>query len=653
MALQLETLKDCHSDEELRHALNTLPQSLPETYERIISSLKVNSSRRRILQVLAWIMFAKISPSLQVVAAVYSINTETGNLFPIKESFPSNARDILTWCAGLFVQAEGPSMGTSISIAHFSVKDYFVEVGKDYRFGRYDLSEEKALAFISDTCLYLLVSPGPDSLSWLSEQTTPKAETICDYAAIHCISHFKDSDAFREDEFLPRNIRQLFLSRDNSALRKWAIWYARSVSKLRVIERLPRIPSYFYAHKSVDGDFSGEDVLHRGIFCSPLHVATNFELIDVVKWLLEHNRDATDLSQMFTRTILGNGDETDSQREKDQLDANTRCPDPKHCCEDEIPLYYALMQGSLELFTILLGHGADPQVKCNAQSMQSRVTRVAEYRPYEFSDDFVAEPSTSTATVLQMATVLQRNDIVRVILDHAELISVDSSMPGAYPEDEDRDEVRNRLLMAAFATACTNADTDISKFVLTFGKPEVLLDHECIDTFLIMKARKGDSGVVKLLFALTEEYITPFNDDCYHSAFLEACQAPSSAVAEHLYSLRRLDLQRTETVYGFLRACRDSVFEHLILDMLTEGIDVNLEVPLKALKTPLQNACFGKNLDVVNLLLNLGADVIASSAGRGRFGAIQLYCGYHHDVETLTTLLQSITAPGTRIWGER
>lgn len=642
MALQVETLKGCKSDGELSGALKSLPQSLPDTYDRIISNLDSKNSHR-VLQVLAWVMFAKMSPSLEVVAAVYSIDTKADHLLPSKENFPKNTRDVLTWCAGLFVQAEGPFAGTSVSIAHFSVKDYFVEAGKKYRFGKYDLSEENALEFITDTCMYLLVSPLSVTLNWLLEQAAPNAETICDYAAIHCVPHLKDSDLFRAEGFLSRNIRQLFLSLNDAALKKWSVWYARSVSKLRARQRLPRIPNYFYVHRLAST--SGERSLtHTPIFCSPIHVATNFELVDVLRWLLERDRKAGGSLKWFTERMNVDDDATLLQKEI-ELDVNFRCLDPDHCCEKEIPLFYAYTQDNVALFRVLIKHGANPQVKCDAQSLQRN--------SYDFVDGFNGESSSSYTSVLQLAAAMGHKDIIRAILDNAGPESDDTCFPGAYPADHHhRNVVRNQLLLTAFATACANADIDTSEFIYSFGDPKFLLDHDTIDPFFIKKAGKGDIQVVKLLFSLTEKAKMSFDDNCFHKAFFEACRALSIDVAEYIYSLGRLDINRVETQSGFLRACRDSVFESLVREMLREGIDVDLELAQEVLSTPLQNACVGKNWEVVTHLLDLGADVIFASAGRGRYGVIQFFCGYYHNVRILSLLLQKVQ-PGVRSNDER
>ena len=65
--MQLDALKDCHDDEEIQEALGSIPPTLGETYERVVSRLsKKDLVRAR--KILAWLFFAKRPLALIEVA---------------------------------------------------------------------------------------------------------------------------------------------------------------------------------------------------------------------------------------------------------------------------------------------------------------------------------------------------------------------------------------------------------------------------------------------------------------------------------------------------------------------------------------------------------------------------------------------------------
>ena len=65
--MQLDALKDCHDDEEIQEALVSIPPTLGETYERVVSRLsKKDLIRAR--KILAWLLFAKRPLALIEVA---------------------------------------------------------------------------------------------------------------------------------------------------------------------------------------------------------------------------------------------------------------------------------------------------------------------------------------------------------------------------------------------------------------------------------------------------------------------------------------------------------------------------------------------------------------------------------------------------------
>ncbi|KIJ29761.1 hypothetical protein M422DRAFT_188004 [Sphaerobolus stellatus SS14] len=105
VALQLDELKDCYSQQNVREQLDELPNNLEETYQRIL--IKINKKSRGDAQkLLVWLSFAFYSFTLEELAEVVCISTNSE-----KAEF-SDARRIkpevvLSICGGLVTQSNG------------------------------------------------------------------------------------------------------------------------------------------------------------------------------------------------------------------------------------------------------------------------------------------------------------------------------------------------------------------------------------------------------------------------------------------------------------------------------------------------------------------------------------------------------------------
>ncbi|KIJ32711.1 hypothetical protein M422DRAFT_112480, partial [Sphaerobolus stellatus SS14] len=116
VALQLDELKDCYSQQNVREQLDELPNNLEETYQRIL--VKINKKSRGDAQkLLVWLSFAFYSFTLEELAEVVCISTNSE-----KAEF-SDARRIkpevvLSICGGLVTQSNAASFGTNAKLAH-------------------------------------------------------------------------------------------------------------------------------------------------------------------------------------------------------------------------------------------------------------------------------------------------------------------------------------------------------------------------------------------------------------------------------------------------------------------------------------------------------------------------------------------------------
>ncbi|KAF8489415.1 hypothetical protein JB92DRAFT_2836085 [Gautieria morchelliformis] len=134
---QLDALRNCFSPTELRKALKSLPRTLYETYDRILSAIH-EEHRRDALRMLQWLAFAVRPISLEEAVEVLATDpdAEDGPLFDPGRR-PWDPRNIVTICSSLVtivvtevkVHRDGDGMNqdreaSSLRLAHFSVREY-------------------------------------------------------------------------------------------------------------------------------------------------------------------------------------------------------------------------------------------------------------------------------------------------------------------------------------------------------------------------------------------------------------------------------------------------------------------------------------------------------------------------------------------------
>jgi hypothetical protein len=177
---QLGALKKCHSIRELRESLESLPDTLEETYARILSSID-SKHARTVYQILQWLAFSARPLRLTEVADVVGIDVAATPRFdPERKLFESS--DILTICSTLVTTSMLPVEDTMlpvegrfstqiltaeyITLSHFSVKEYLVSSSiKKGPASTFSISEIDSNRSIAEGCLaYILQFDVADSM---------------------------------------------------------------------------------------------------------------------------------------------------------------------------------------------------------------------------------------------------------------------------------------------------------------------------------------------------------------------------------------------------------------------------------------------------------------------------------------------------------
>ena len=162
---QIDVIRECKKPNLVRRALKTLPKTLDETYERILSKIPDDyvEDVRRVLQCL----ICSFHPlDVREVAEIVAIDTAEPYYDP--ENGYSCPREVLSVCSGL-VSTRTSKRRTSeygdseleieeLRLAHFSVKEYLVsERVNPGAASKYKLDEVSCHETLADLCIsYLL-----------------------------------------------------------------------------------------------------------------------------------------------------------------------------------------------------------------------------------------------------------------------------------------------------------------------------------------------------------------------------------------------------------------------------------------------------------------------------------------------------------------
>ncbi len=334
---QLDTLRRCMPS-SLRKALNELPTTLDDTYERALEGIPKEKQphAHRLFQCLV----AAIRPlRVEELAEIFAIefDAEAGPI--LSEGWrPENPEEaVLSACSTLIAIIED-SDSKIVQFSHFSVKEFLTsgrlltsEVGS---IRHYHIPLDAAHTVLAGACLAVLLQ--------LDEKVDKKRVAtfpLALYAALHWVKHAKFEDVASRFQ----DAMECLFNPQNPYLVSWAWIYDAHRRRFRLsIDALPEHPSslkatalYYAALCGFSGLVNylivthGEDVNAMcGIYGTPLHAALYEGHLNIAHLLLDHGADVN----------LGGND-------------------------GRTPLVTAYKRNNLEGMRLLLEHGADPDVR--------------------------------------------------------------------------------------------------------------------------------------------------------------------------------------------------------------------------------------------------------------------------------------------------
>ncbi|USP72913.1 vegetative incompatibility protein HET-E-1 [Curvularia clavata] len=274
---QLDMLAKCRNLIMLRKSLATLPQTLDQTYDRILSAIREEDCVYA-MRILQWLTFSIRPLTAQEVAEVVAIDVAREVAFDHNEVLidPLEALDI---CSSLVTVTTNEVEEMSelpvriIALAHYSVREYLVS--DRIRRGpakQYSMQETGSHKTIAEGCLkYIIQLEHPIS------RETYEASALARYAAEFWSRHVKNAGENTEQ------LNRLAMSLMDHAEPAYLSWI-----RLYHPEYPWQLPDL---QRSLDG------------LRPPLYYAANFGLGELVKLLLDKGAGA-DVSGGFQDTAL-------------------------------------------------------------------------------------------------------------------------------------------------------------------------------------------------------------------------------------------------------------------------------------------------------------------------------------------------------------
>ena len=368
MFCQLDRLRRCLSP-RIRQALNELPETLDETYERTLLDIDKENWEyaHRLFQC---IVVARRPLRVEELAEFLVFKSETGGSLTFQGDLrPENARDtVLSTCSSLIsivTVDDSPVM----QFSHFSVKEYLTSSRiAEGRMSRYHIPLEQAHLFVTRACLSFLLQLD-NHVTIQSIEEFPLAR----YAGQYWTNHAEFGDVALHTEDL---IKRLF-NPENHHFAIW-VWIHDTIydRPIRPIEsESPPLPEHAPLHYAARHGFHrvvewliitcSQDV---NVAClhdwTPFHFAARYGQVMAVQVLLMHHGDINvrddDMWTALHHASCDGHSKVAQLLLEHGADVNSKSVSGKTPL-----LWLSERDGNLETAQLLLEHGADPCVRCN------------------------------------------------------------------------------------------------------------------------------------------------------------------------------------------------------------------------------------------------------------------------------------------------
>ena len=612
MFCQLDALQHCFPP-NIPRLLNEFPETLGETYERILRS--INQAQRddahRLLQCLS---VATRPLRVEEIAELLAFDCQawrSGSTLKLENwRWDDHEEAVLSTCSSLIaIVRSGDSR--AVQFPHFSVKGYLTSprLARSHEdASRFHIDLDAAHTIMAQACLGTLLQ-----LDEHMENNNAKRFPLVEYAAQHWVGHAQFEDVSSRvqdgmddlfDTSKPHFAAwlqvhdidepwRLFSSDEPSSRGGSPLYYAAFCGFYQLAERLimkdpedvneedPRgriaapLPAALYKRHFRVADLlfrHGADVEVR---CyeerTPLYVASWCEDVDIMRWLLNHGADvnARDEGRLTPLHLAAIGVRLEPVQVLLDHGAHTNLLSS----EGQTPLHWASSSGplSFNIVRLLLKHGADPTIPNNRHS-----------------------------TALHLASSEGRLEVVRLLLSYG--VEIDE---------------KNGEGKTSFQIASSRGHLELMKYLSENGAVVGVRDNEEM-TPLHEASQRGRVDAMRWLLNHGADANARQGDGCtpLHLAASVGLKQ-IQVLLEHNANINAQNDKGKTPLYEALASAQYVYFqkERVAQRLLEHGADPNIRD--HSLSSPLHQASAEGLLEVARLLIRHGANVDEKD-GKGR-----------------------------------
>ena len=404
---QLEALRHCLPS-SVRRTLEELPESLDETYERVLREIK-KPNRDHAHRLLQCLVVAHRPLSIQELAEVLAVDFDDDEGIPkLKASWrwEDQEQALLASCSSLIAIVNGDGKSRVVQFSHFSVKEFLTSprlTAPIRDVSRYHIILEPAHTIMAQACLSVLLRSDHSVEGNSARNNSPLAQ----YASEHWVTHAQfqkvsshlgtamgclfdpDEPYFASwlqlhdiDDIIVAPVFSVFSSLSKSEATP--LYYAALCGFQDLVEHLiAKCPQHvnasggYYETPAVAAlagrHFELARLLHRhgssvdppgSVGQSPLFSASSYGDLEMVRVLLEYGADVNSRNVYDTTPLVRASYETHPQTLnvvrlllENGANPNARCSD------GTTPLHAASRYGSPEVARLLLKYDVDLEAK--------------------------------------------------------------------------------------------------------------------------------------------------------------------------------------------------------------------------------------------------------------------------------------------------
>jgi hypothetical protein len=433
---QLEVLRDCLPP-SVRRTLDELPESLDETYERILKEIKKPNREhaRRLLQCLvAAIRPLQVEELTEVLAVDFDNADGMPKLNP-KWRWEDEEQALLATCSSLIAIVESGESRV-VQFSHFSVREFLTSTRLATSNGdvlRYHIALEPAHTILAQACMGVLLRS--DDFDEHSGNGVGNNSPLARYAARHWVAHAQFEHV---SSYLRTSMESLF-DLDKPYFAAWLELY--DIDALLSI-----IPTFFFF--STTHDRGGGSPLYYAALCGFQ------DLVDylIVKYPQHVNTSGGRYVSPLVAALAGKHFQTAELLRLNGADPNVQR------YQDNTPLHSAACCQDVEMVQVLLNLEADVNIRndsgmtpLNYISIVDLGSRQSLANVARLLLDRGADPNARNTwgwTPLHTATFKEQIELIRILLERGADVAAEDDqgrIPFSLAEEYGYDEIMKLL----------------------------------------------------------------------------------------------------------------------------------------------------------------------------------------------------------------